>query len=233
MLVDIFSTFDDHNFVFFSYYIFMWCLSLGSLVFYLCNKWVGTRCFEEIRNLISQVSFSQRKSSLGIKMGGFSLVICSFFFVLININLCGLFPYVFRRRAHLSLRLRFGFPLWLCLIISGFFYNPVIAVSHFLPTGAPALLNPFLVLVETVRVCFRPLTISVRLVANIGAGHIILGLVGSYISVGLFILGPVTLVILFFVEIGYFIFEIGVALIQAYIFCLLITLYSDEHSLKG
>nr|WNO18557.1 ATP synthase F0 subunit 6 [Pectinodonta sp.] len=229
MLVDIFSTFDDNNFVFLSSFKIMWLLSFVTLVFYLCNKWVSGTCFEEITNIVKEVSFSQTARSLGSKMGGFGLVICSFFIVLININLCGLLPYVFSSSAHLSLSFSFGFPLWLSLVLSGMFYKPQEFVSHFLPMGAPAALSPFLVLVESVSICFRPLTISVRLVANISAGHIILGLVGSYISNGFFMLGPLSMVVLFSVEVGYFMFEIGVALIQAYIFCLLISLYSDEH----
>ena len=98
-----------------------------------------------------------------------------------------------------------------------------------LPVGAPAALNPFLVLVETVRIGVRPITLSVRLVANIGAGHIILCLVGSYLSAGIFCYRIVAVLILVFVNVFYFLFEIGVSLIQAYIFFLLLNLYADEH----
>nr|YP_010393226.1 ATP synthase F0 subunit 6 [Cellana orientalis]UPX89388.1 ATP synthase F0 subunit 6 [Cellana orientalis] len=230
MLVDIFSTFDDNNFVFMSYYLVMWVFSLACVFLFFCsNKWVGYSSFNELINLFKQISFSQSTRSFGSKMGGFSLVLSSFFVMLINMNLAGLMPYVFSVTAHLSLSLSFGICFWLSLIISGFAYKPLVAASGLLPVGAPSFLNPFLVLVESVSICFRPLTISVRLVANISAGHIILGLIGMYMSQGIFCYSFLALGIIIFVEIGYFVFEFGVSVIQGYIFFLLITLYSDEH----
>ncbi|MGL5139777.1 MAG: F0F1 ATP synthase subunit A, partial [Acinetobacter baumannii] len=50
------------------------------------------------------------------------------------------------------------------------FYNPRSVVAGLLPMGAPAPLNPFLVIIETVRILVRPITLSVRLTANIRAG---------------------------------------------------------------
>lgn len=106
-------------------------------------------------------------------------------------------------------------------------YNVKSVVAGLLPIGAPALLNPFLVLIETVRIGVRPITLSVRLAANIRAGHIILGLSGNYLITAL---GDVkSLVLLASVQIFYRAFEFAICLIQAYIFCLLITLYADEH----
>lgn len=63
--------------------------------------------------------------------------------------------------------------------------NPYEFFSHFCPLGAPLVLAPFLVLVEIVRFRVRPLTLAIRLSANMTAGHIVLGLLGisySYLS---------------------------------------------------
>ena len=95
--------------------------------------------------------------------------------------------------------------------------------------GAPAPLNPFLVLIETVSILVRPITLSVRLIANISAGHIVLTLVGNYMTASLFIGGAFSIALLLSIQILYSVFEFGIGVIQAYIFCLLITLYSDEH----
>ncbi len=103
-------------------------------------------------------------------------------------------------------------------------------MSHFLPSGAPSFLNPFLVLVETVRVGVRPITLSVRLAANMGAGHIVIGLIGTYLVGSIFSLSFSSGFFLFFVELFYFVFEFGICLVQGYIFSLLLVLYSDEHS---
>lgn len=95
--------------------------------------------------------------------------------------------------------------------------------------GAPAPLNPFLVLIETVSITVRPITLSVRLMANISAGHIVLTLVGNYITGSLFGTRIFSAALLITIQVLYTVFEFGIGVIQAYIFCLLITLYSDEH----
>jgi F0F1-type ATP synthase membrane subunit a len=87
------------------------------------------------------------------------------------------------------------------------------------------------VLVETVRIGVRPITLSVRLAANIGAGHIVIGLVGTYLSGAILSFGVSSLLFLFLIETFYFIFEFGICVVQGYIFSLLLVLYSDEHAL--
>lgn len=89
-------------------------------------------------------------------------------------------------------------------------------------------MNPFLVLIETIRILVRPITLSVRLIANIRAGHIVLRLIGIYASSFVFISG-VSFFLLLIVQFMYIVFEMGICLIQAYIFCLLLTLYADDH----
>lgn len=84
-------------------------------------------------------------------------------------------------------------------------------------------------LIETVRIIVRPITLSVRLVANIRAGHIVLRLIGIYASSYVFISGGGFLMLLR-IQVFYIIFEMGICVIQAYIFCLLLTLYADDHT---
>ena len=75
----------------------------------------------------------------------------------------------------------------------------------------------------------RPLTLSFRLAANMTAGHIVLGLIGIYMASAMLTLSK-RILILIPLGIGYILFEFGICLIQAYIFCLLITLYRDDHA---
>lgn len=166
----------------------------------------------------------------GRSLGGFALVISRLFFLILSLNLMGLVPYVFRVTSHLAISFTLGFPLWFILIYSGFWGDFVSGVAQLLPAGAPSILNPFLVLVETLSICVRSITLSVRLVANICAGHIILGLVGTYLRAGLFSWSWLSVGLLAGVQVFYSMFEVGICLIQAYIFCLLIILYSDEHT---
>lgn len=102
-------------------------------------------------------------------------------------------------------------------------------LSHLQPIGSPALLNPFLCIIELVRLLVRPITLSVRLTANLSTGHILMALLG----VGFVGSGGLGRLVILFVGIFYFMFEMGVCFIQAYIFTLLPTLYADEHPGEG
>lgn len=75
----------------------------------------------------------------------------------------------------------------------------------------------------------RPITLSFRLAANIRAGHIVLGLIRIYASAAI-ISNIAAATILSITALGYILFEIAICLIQAYIFCLLLSLYANEHS---
>nr|QBC73201.1 ATP synthase subunit 6 [Perotrochus caledonicus] len=229
MLVDIFSSFDDHNFVFMSLYILVWAATVTVLGSFNMMYWVEPNRWTFVLSLPKSIMGSLVMRSFGVKLGGFINILCSLFLLLILFNLLGLVPYVFSPTSHFAMTLSMGLPFWLSLIISGTAQNPTSVIASLLPAGAPAALNPILVLVETASICIRPITLSIRLAANITAGHVVLGLIGTYLSSGLFAYSIFVLFLLIFVQIAYFIFEFGIALIQAYIFSLLITLYSDEH----
>nr|QBC73151.1 ATP synthase subunit 6 [Bayerotrochus teramachii] len=229
MLVDIFSSFDDHNFVFMSLYVLIWVMTLTTLGSFNMMYWIGPNRWTFILNLPKSVMGSVVMRSFGVKLGGFINILCSLFLLLILFNLLGLVPYVFSPTSHFAMTLSLGLPFWLSLIISGAVQSPTSVIASLLPAGAPAVLNPILVLVETASICIRPITLSIRLAANITAGHVVLGLIATYLSSGLFIYSIFAVFLLIFIQIVYFIFEFGIALIQAYIFSLLITLYSDEH----
>ena len=107
----------------------------------------------------------------------------------------------------------------------GLFYDFVGFISHLQPLGSPVLLNPFLCLIELVRNLVRPLTLSVRLTANLSTGHILIALSGIRFVNGGLLVGFFVLVVGLF----YFLFELGVCFVQGYIFTLLPTLYVDEH----
>nr|ATZ70035.1 ATP synthase F0 subunit 6 [Conus venulatus] len=229
MLVDIFSSFDDNNQVFMSLYVLMWFFSLIMVVLFSSSFWLVYPRWNSFVNSFKDTASSQVFRSFGFNMGGFINLITGLFLFLILMNMSGLIPYVFSTTSHLAISLTLGLPLWLTLIISAVVYNPGSVVAGLLPMGAPAPLNPFLVLIETVSIMVRPITLSVRLTANMSAGHIVLTLIGNYLTAGLFISSFFSIFLLLVIQILYTVFEFGISLIQAYIFCLLITLYSDEH----
>lgn len=109
-------------------------------------------------------------------------------------------------------------------MIFGWINNTKHIFAHLVPQGTPPVLMPFIVLIETISNVIRPGTLAVRLSANIIAGHLLLTLLGntgnslSTILVSLLIVTQLLLLIL----------ESAVAIIQAYVFTILSTLYSSE-----
>ena len=144
-------------------------------------------------------------------------------FIFLN-NFLGLLPYVFTATSHLSVTLVLALPLWSGYILYNFFNNTRRALAHLVPKGTPVVLVPFIVLIEIVRNFMRPLTLSVRLAANIVAGHLLLVLVRGpmprlrYGILALAFIGLIALIVL----------ELGVSFIQAYVFITLSSLYIDE-----
>ncbi|KYN16298.1 ATP synthase subunit a, partial [Trachymyrmex cornetzi] len=98
-------------------------------------------------------------------------------------------------------------------------------LAHLTPSGTPPILIPFIVIIESISLIIRPLTLAIRLTANIIAGHLLLTLLGSS---GINISNLSTLIILIFTQILLLILEIAVSLIQAYVFSILSTLYRRE-----
>ena len=230
MIADIFSSFDPATcsiYASFSPAVF-WFLSFFSIFLIQASLWPNISRYTWLPRYPVEVINSQASRTFGIHLKGFPSILVSLFLLLIILNFIGLIPYVFRSTSHLLLSLSLGLPLWLRLIIRAIIFAPKSFTAHFLPRGAPEWLNPFLVLIETVRICVRFITLSFRIAANIRAGHILLGLIGIAASSSIFS-SLLTSSSIILIQLGYSIFEIGICLIQAYIFCLLISLYSEDH----
>merc|ERR1712108_84464 len=102
------------------------------------------------------------------------------------------------RRRHISFTLTLALPLWLGRILISILYQYNNLLAHLVPTGTPSFLIPVIVVIETVRNIIRPLTLSIRLAANMVAGHLLLTLLGSQGPTlrGLVILGLIVRLIL-------------------------------------
>lgn len=96
--------------------------------------------------------------------------------------------------------------------------------AHLVPQSTPVALIPFIVLIETIRNVIRPGTLAVRLAANIIAGHLLITLLGNQTTVA----GASLIGFLLIVQIILLVLESAVAIIQAYVFAVLSTLYSRE-----
>nr|AJE61790.1 ATP synthase F0 subunit 6 [Cephus pygmeus] len=156
-------------------------------------------------------------------MGSNIIFTTIFMFIMIN-NFMGLFPYIFTSSSHISMTLSLSLPLWMSLMIFGWmkFYNNMFA--HMVPMGTPPILMPFMVMIESISNLIRPGTLAIRLAANMIAGHLLITLISStgpsssMLMISLMILAQILLLTL----------ESAVAIIQAYVFSVLSTLYSSE-----
>jgi len=146
------------------------------------------------------------------------------FITLLILNFGGLLPYVFPSTGHIPFAISLALPLWVGHVIYGWAYEPLPMLAHLVPLGSPGALMPFMVLIELVSSFIRPLTLSVRLVANIVAGHLLLTLLRrGRRRAGLLVLSTIILA-LFLLSC----LERAVATIQAYVFTILSTLYVRE-----
>nr|YP_010167707.1 ATP synthase F0 subunit 6 [Strophidon sathete]QRW37691.1 ATP synthase F0 subunit 6 [Strophidon sathete] len=147
---------------------------------------------------------------------------------LITMNLLGLLPYTFTPTTQLSLNMGFAVPLWLATVIIGMRNQPTIALGHLLPEGTPVPLIPILIIIETISLFIRPLALGVRLTANLTAGHLLIQLIATAVFVLLPLMPTVailTSLVLFLLTL----LEVAVAMIQAYVFVLLLSLYLQEN----
>ena len=180
--------------------------------------------------LVITIRLELKRTSIK-SLNGLSIITIVIFLLIIISNLLGITPYIFSLSSHLLITLTLALPCWLRIIISGIAFKPKHIIAHFLPDGAPNWLNPFLVIVESSRILVRPITLSFRLAANITAGHVVISLISSYSCRAIFSSGTTSIALLL-ISSAYFIFEIAICLIQAYIFCLLLALYSNDHPTK-
>nr|BAK64131.1 ATPase subunit 6 [Protanguilla palau] len=167
---------------------------------------------------------------LPLNVGGhkWALMLTSLMLFLLSINLMGLLPYTFTPTTQLSLNMGLAVPFWLATVIIGMRNQPTVALGHLLPEGTPAPLIPVLIIIETISLFIRPLALGVRLTANLTAGHLLIQLTAS----AAFILAPMmptisilTTTVLFLLTL----LEVAVAMIQAYVFVLLVSLYLQEN----
>nr|YP_009144697.1 ATP synthase F0 subunit 6 [Hasora anura]AHH34369.1 ATP synthase F0 subunit 6 [Hasora anura]AKJ77218.1 ATP synthase F0 subunit 6 [Hasora anura] len=180
---------------------------------YIFWSMIISKLHGEFKNLLGPNSFN----------GSTFIFISIFSFVLFN-NFLGLFPYIFTSTSHLTISLSITLSLWLSFMFYGWINNYNHMFIHMIPQGTPTILMPFMVLIETISNVIRPGTLSVRLTANMIAGHLLLTLLSS---TGINM--PNYLVImLVFIQILLLTLESAVAIIQAYVISILSTLYSNE-----
>lgn len=159
----------------------------------------------------------------------------TFLFVAMS-NLIGMIPYSFSITSHIAFVFGLSLIIFLGLQVIGLVRFGYEFFGFFLPSGVPIYMTPFLVIIELVSYIFRVISLSIRLVANIVSGHILLklimGFIFNMISKGSFFLLAVSCIVLISALIC---LEFAIALLQAYVYLVLCAIYLkdvltiDEH----
>nr|YP_009441933.1 ATP synthase F0 subunit 6 [Pityophthorus pubescens]AOY40154.1 ATP synthase F0 subunit 6 [Pityophthorus pubescens] len=221
MMANLFSSFDPSTTIL----SLNWLSSTTFLLLISPMFWLIPSRWNFLWNTLSMTMHNEFKILVkSDSFKGTTIIFCSLFITIMINNFMGLFPYIFTSSSHMNFTLALSLPLWMGFMIYGWMNNTTHMFAHLVPQGAPSLLLPFLVVIETISNMIRPGTLAIRLTANMIAGHLLLTLMGNAGStltiniLSMLILAQTLLLLL----------ESAVALIQAYVFSILTTLYSSE-----
>nr|ALP86140.1 ATP synthase F0 subunit 6 [Apocheima cinerarius] len=223
MMSNLFSIFDPSTNLF--NLSINWISTLLGLIFIPYGFWLIPNRHYYFWNFILLKLHNEFKTLLknNYFQGSTFIFISLYSFVLFN-NFLGLYPYIFTSTSHLTLSLSISLPLWLSYMLYGWINNYQHMFAHMIPQGTPAILMPFMVLIETISNIIRPGTLAVRLTANMIAGHLLMTLLSSTGSN----MASYMIMFLVVIQILLLILESAVAIIQSYVIAILSTLYSSE-----
>ncbi|MET1414031.1 F0F1 ATP synthase subunit A [Roseibium sp. HPY-6] len=159
----------------------------------------------------------------------FPLVFSLFMFILVA-NLFGMFPYFFTVTSHIIVTFALAMLVILTVIIYGFLRNGMSFLKLFVPSGVPGALIPLVTMIEVISFLSRPISLSVRLFANMLAGHITLKVFSGFV-VSLGAMGAVGIfgaVLPLAMTVALTALEFLVAFLQAYVFAVLTCMYLND-----
>jgi F-type H+-transporting ATPase subunit a len=153
----------------------------------------------------------------------FPFIFTLFMFILFG-NLLGMIPYSFTYTSHIIVTFAMAAVVFIGVTVIGFVRHGAKFLKLFVPSGVPIFLLPLLVVIEILSYLTRPISLSVRLFANMMAGHTMLKVFGGFVvSLG-FLAGWAPLA--FVVALTGL--EIGIAVLQAYVFTILTCIYLND-----
>lgn len=151
----------------------------------------------------------------------FPFIFTLFMFVLFA-NLLGMVPGSFTVTSHIIVTFALAGFIFVAVTLIGIFKHGLHFFSLFLPAGTPWWMMPLMILIELVSYLARPVSLSIRLAANMLAGHLLLKIIAGFVMIGFLGIFPFAFLLIFT---G---FEIFIACLQAYIFALLTCIYLND-----
>ena len=159
----------------------------------------------------------------------FPFIFTLFFFVLMG-NLLGLLPYSFTYTSHIAVT--FGLALLVIVIVTAvaLHIHGMHFFSYFFPEGAPKLLAPLIIPIEVISYLSRPVSLAIRLFANMVAGHVMFEVFATFVVLlaGAGALGTAAGILPMAINVVLVGFELLVAVLQAYVFAILTCIYLHD-----
>tara|TARA_B100001996_G_C18672389_1_gene597160 strand:+ start:271 stop:903 length:633 start_codon:yes stop_codon:yes gene_type:complete len=146
---------------------------------------------------------------------------------LLLMNAAGFLLFVFPMTTQICATLSLALAAWGAMVFVGVRKFGSSFLAPFFPSGAPLLLAPLLVLIELVSYCARPLSLGLRLAANLTAGHLLMAIVGGF-GFQFLLMGPFAGMVGSVLLIAILCLEVAVLFIQAYVFSLLVCIYMED-----
>src|SRR5262252_152158 len=173
---------------------------------------------------------SMLRSTAGSEgMKFFPLVFSIFMFILV-LNVMGIIPYTFTVTSHIIITVAFALLVFSTVVIYGLWRNGLHFFKLFVPSGIPIYILPLVVFIEVLSFLSRPVSHSVRLFANMLAGHITLKVFGGFVVMlgGLGALGSLGAILPLGMTVALTALELLVAFLQAYVFAILTCIYLND-----
>ena len=159
----------------------------------------------------------------------FPFIFTLFFFVLMG-NLLGLVPFSFTYTSHIAVTAALAILVIVLVTVVALVEHGFKFFTYFFPAGAPVFLAPLIVPIEIISYLSRPVSLSIRLFANMVAGHVMFAVFASFVVMlgGASIIGAVAAVFPLAINVVLMGFELLVAALQAYVFAILTCIYLHD-----
>src|ERR1700756_124216 len=213
----------------FSAYMLLAVAVIGLLMIATSRNLVPGR-IQSVAEIAYEFVANTIRSNAGKEGMKFFPLIFSLFMLIAVSNIIGVIPYNFTVASHIIVTAALAFLVFFTVLIYGFYKNGLKFFKLFVPSGIPIFILPLVVFIEIFSFFLRPISHSVRLFANMLAGHIALAVFASFIPMlaGLGILGYFGAVLPLGMVIALTALELLVAFLQAYVFTILTCIYIND-----
>jgi F-type H+-transporting ATPase subunit a len=198
-------------------------LAYGFLMFGMRNRALVPTRFQALVEMTYEAISNTLRDNVGEAGRAYFPFVFSLFMFILMCNLVGMIPYQFTATSHIVVTFTLALIVFFAVTLIALYKHGLKFFGYFLPAGTPLWLAPIIYCIEVISYLSRPISLSVRLMANMFAGHIVVKIIAGFILM----LGVGGIVPLFFVVFltG---FEIVIAILQAYVFTVLTCVYLHD-----